>query len=201
MLTLVALGDSTTAGTPGFFSPRERPPAGRGNQESQYAYWLAQKHPEWKILNCGVRGQRTDQILKRFDWDVVENHPDILIMLGGVNDLHQGYHIEWVKDHLTEIYDKALAAGIKVMACTILPLDIAPDILKDRIRETNAWIRQNAAKKQLGFCDTYAALENPDKPGFLIESPDAIHPGADGYRKMGEAIAAALEAWLPVKTS
>ncbi len=37
---IVALGDSTTAGTPGFKSPLEAPPDGRGNMESQYAYWL-----------------------------------------------------------------------------------------------------------------------------------------------------------------
>ncbi|HEV3140889.1 MAG TPA: GDSL-type esterase/lipase family protein [Vicinamibacterales bacterium] len=38
--TIVALGDSTTAGTPGFTSPIEAPPNGSGNVESQYAYWL-----------------------------------------------------------------------------------------------------------------------------------------------------------------
>ena len=37
---IVALGDSTTAGTPGFKSPLEAPPNGRGDETSQYAYWL-----------------------------------------------------------------------------------------------------------------------------------------------------------------
>ena len=35
--TIVALGDSTTAGTPGFLSPLESPPDGRGDVESQFA--------------------------------------------------------------------------------------------------------------------------------------------------------------------
>jgi len=43
-LVVVALGDSTTAGTPGFQSPVEAPPDGRGNVESQYPYWLAAMH-------------------------------------------------------------------------------------------------------------------------------------------------------------
>jgi lysophospholipase L1-like esterase len=60
MITIVALGDSTTAGTPGFRSPIEAPPDGSGNVESQYAYWLTQAHPEWEILNRGVNGERTD---------------------------------------------------------------------------------------------------------------------------------------------
>ena len=36
-LTIVALGDSTTAGTPAFKSPIEAPPNGSGNVESQYS--------------------------------------------------------------------------------------------------------------------------------------------------------------------
>jgi len=34
-ITIVALGDSTTAGTPGFKSPLEAPPAGEGDATSQ----------------------------------------------------------------------------------------------------------------------------------------------------------------------
>ncbi len=39
-LTIVGLGDSTTAGTPGFRSPLESPPDGAGDETSQYAYWM-----------------------------------------------------------------------------------------------------------------------------------------------------------------
>src|SRR5687768_8723006 len=35
---IVALGDSTTAGTPAFRSPVEAPPNGDGNKESQFAH-------------------------------------------------------------------------------------------------------------------------------------------------------------------
>ena len=47
MITIVALGDSTTAGTPGYKSPVEAPPNGSGNVESQYAYWLMRARPDW----------------------------------------------------------------------------------------------------------------------------------------------------------
>src|SRR5436190_19180560 len=67
--TIVALGDSTTAGTPGFKSPIEAPPDGAGNVESQYAYWLMKTHPDWRVLNRGVDGERSDQIRARFERD------------------------------------------------------------------------------------------------------------------------------------
>ena len=69
-ITIVALGDSTTAGTPAFKSPIEAPPNGSGNVESQYAYWLMQAHPDWQVLNRGVNGERSDQIRARFARDV-----------------------------------------------------------------------------------------------------------------------------------
>ena len=58
MTTIVALGDSTTAGTPLFKSPIEAPPDGRGDERSQFAYWLMQRQPEWRVLNRGVNGER-----------------------------------------------------------------------------------------------------------------------------------------------
>jgi lysophospholipase L1-like esterase len=50
IITIVALGDSTTAGTPAFKSPIEAPPNGAGNVESQYASWLMKEHVDWRVL-------------------------------------------------------------------------------------------------------------------------------------------------------
>src|SRR6202158_4885032 len=87
---IVGLGDSTTAGTPGFLSPIESPPAGRGDQTSQFAYWMMKIHPEWRVLNKGVNGQRSDQILGSFERDVSSEEPALVIILAGVNDIFQG---------------------------------------------------------------------------------------------------------------
>src|SRR3989442_5861562 len=88
--TIVALGDSTTAGTPGFKSPLEAPPDGAGNVESQYADWLTQTHADWRVLNRGVNGERSDQIRARFQRDVVDARPDAVVIVAGVNDVYQG---------------------------------------------------------------------------------------------------------------
>ena len=45
---IVAMGDSTTAGTPAYLSPIEAPPSGRGDVTSQYAYWLSRVIPSGK---------------------------------------------------------------------------------------------------------------------------------------------------------
>lgn len=190
---IVGLGDSTTAGTPGFFSPREAPPEGRGNPESQYAFWMMKDHPEWKVLNRGVRGQRTDQILSRFDYDVTRFSPQAVILLAGVNDLHQGRSAEETQEGIRRLVERSLEANLKVILCTILPYNMALPEVSQRLLAVNTWIRAYAAEKGVSFCDTAAAVSEPANPARLADSPDRIHPGVDGYRRMGEALSPVLK--------
>src|SRR6185436_19069288 len=101
-MKIVCLGDSTTAGTPLFKSPVEAPPAGEGDERSQFPYWLRQAHPDWQVLNCGVNGERTDQIAARFDRDVLAHQPDLVVLIAGVNDVYQGRGADEVTRQLKE---------------------------------------------------------------------------------------------------
>jgi lysophospholipase L1-like esterase len=189
MSRIVALGDSTTAGTPGFASPLEAPPDGRGNIESQYAYWLMRAHPGWCVLNRGVNGERTDQIRARVPRDVIDARADAVIVIGGVNDIYQGRPAEAAQQELAAIYDAARAAGIAVVAGTIVPYNTATPDANARMRRVNAWIREYAAAHRgVGFCDTRAAVAAPGDPDRLVSSPDDLHPSPDGYRRMAAAL-------------
>lgn len=195
-MVIVGLGDSTTAGTPGFLSPVELPPGGEGNPESQYGYWLMKRHPEWRFLNRGVNGERSDQILARLGADVLGAKPDAVIVLAGVNDLYQGYPLDRIQNNLKEIYSRALSAGIRVMACTVLPYNVSTDEVRRKMAELNSWIRAYSREQGFGFCDTYQAVADPENPGKLISTADNLHPDLEAYRKMGNAVADALEKWL-----
>src|SRR5438046_1784276 len=144
MLTIVALGDSTTAGTPGFKSPIEAPPNGSGNVESQYAYWLTQAHPDWQLLNRGVDGERSDQIRRRFARDVAPVEPAVVVIIAGVNDIYQGRSAASVQRELEAMYDAARAARIAVVAGTILPFNRATADQNLRMHAISDWIRAYA---------------------------------------------------------
>jgi lysophospholipase L1-like esterase len=197
MTVIVALGDSTTAGTPGFRSPIEAPPDGDGNVESQYAYWLARANPDWRILNRGVNGERSDEIAARFERDVVRASPAAVILIAGVNDVYQGLPADVPISQLSDLYDRASRAGILVVAGSIVPYDTASDDANARMDAINAWIAAEAARdSNVAFADTRRAVASADDPNRLSSSPDGLHPDADGYRRMAEAIAPVLEAHL-----
>ena len=191
---IVAIGDSTTAGTPAFASPLESPPSGRGDVTSQYGHWLMQSHPEWEVLNRGVNGERSDQIRERFDRDVISARPVVVVVIAGVNDVYQGRGVDTVTRQLRWMYDRAQRAGIRVVAGTILPYDTATAEQNARMRQINAWIRQQAdADPAMGFADTRAAVGAPGKPDILSDSPDHLHPSPSGYRAMAGAIRPVIE--------
>ena len=193
MVSIVALGDSTTAGTPAFRSPIEAPPNGAGDAHSQYAYWLMQKHPDWRVLNRGVNGERTDEIAARFDRDVLAARPRVVIILAGVNDVYQGLPAERVTRQLRAMYDRAIAAGIAVVAASIIPYDSATQGQNVEMHDINAWIAAQGAKDpRITFVDTRAAVAAPGHPDQLSGSPDGLHPDVDGYRAMALAIEPAL---------
>jgi lysophospholipase L1-like esterase len=192
MITIVALGDSTTAGTPAFTSPIEAPPNGAGNIESQYGYWLMRAHPEWRVLNRGVNGERTDQIRARFARDAVQPKPAAVVVIAGVNDVYQGRSVEAVERELEGIYD---AAKIVVVAGSIIPFNVATADQNARMHAINDWIRSYAASHAAGvvFCDTRAAVAAPGQPDRLVSSPDDLHPSPDGYRRMAVALDPAIK--------
>jgi lysophospholipase L1-like esterase len=193
-LTIVAMGDSTTAGTPGWKSPLEAPPRGAGDETSQYAYWLMKAHPEWEVLNRGVNGERSDEIRARFERDVIEAKPQVVVLIAGVNDVYQGRPASHVTGQLRAMYDRAKAAGIRVVAGTIIPYNTATPDQNARMHEINRWIRQQAeADPAIDFVDTRAAAAAAGNPDLLFDSPDDLHPGPAGYRRMAEAVQRVLE--------
>lgn len=193
-MTIVALGDSTTAGTPLFRSPVEAPPDGEGDPRSQFAYWLQRLRPDWRVRNRGVNGERTDEIAARFDRDVPAEKPNAVVIIAGVNDVYQGRSVEDATRHLRGMYDRAQRLGIPVVAGSIVPYNTATPEQNARMRAINDWIAATAQEVDgLWFADTRRAVAAPDDPDRLAGSPDELHPDIDGYRRMAEALAPVLD--------
>ena len=142
-------------------------------------------------------GQRSDEIRARFEDDVVSQHPDVVVIVAGVNDVYQGREAAHVNRELAAMYERADRAGIKVVAGSILPFDTATADQNARMREINEWIAEQArGKAWMAFADTRAAVASASNPDTLRSSADRLHPDADGYRRMAGAIGPAIEALM-----
>jgi lysophospholipase L1-like esterase len=187
--TLVAtLGDSITAGSPGYDpDPRMRETLGFGaDEKSQWQYWAKKVHTGLRFRNCGMYGQRTDEIARRLD-DCAKG-AQVLVVQGGINDIAQGRPIEAAAENLRRVVRRGKELGLRVAIADLLPWNNGYPEADPRIRRLNGLIHALAEDEHAAVLPFYSTLEDPDRPGRMREewTTDGDHPSVEGYRLLGE---------------
>jgi acyl-CoA thioesterase-1 len=169
---IVCLGDSITYGFP--YGP-----------EVSWVTYVAQSC-SLELINKGVNGNTIEDMARRYDRDVRRCYPDLVIILGGTNDV---YCSEISRDqciyHLENIVISALKDGFQpVIGITIPVADdpVANAKLEDVIFEE----RRLAEKYYLQLLDFSASFY--DAQGKLRKQLylDGVHPNRAGYQVMGQ---------------
>lgn len=151
--------------------------------------------PDFFIQNqyvaSGINGQTTPQMLARFNSDVINLQPNIVVILAGTNDIagNSGPSTnKMIQDNLTEMADLATKSGIKVILCSILPADDYPwrKGLKpaQRIIEMNSWMNTYCKENNLHYLDYWKEMAN-EHLGMKKElTTDGVHVSKSGYSLM-----------------
>ena len=187
--TLVAtLGDSITAGSPGYDpDPRMRETLGFGaDEKSQWQYWAQKAHSDLRFRNCGVYGQRTDQIARRLD--ECAKGARMLVVQGGINDIAQGRPVETAAANLRRMVRRGKELGLEVEVANLLPWNNGYPEADPKIRRLNGLIGELAKAERVPVLPFYSTLEDPARPGRMREewTSDGDHPSVEGYRLLGE---------------
>jgi lysophospholipase L1-like esterase len=185
---VAALGDSITAGSPGYDpDPRRRDNLGFGaDEKSQWEYWAERKHPELRFRNCGVYGQRTDEIAARLEQ--CAKGAQILIVQGGINDIAQGRPVEQAAVNLRAMVERGKRLGLRVAIAELLPWNNGWPQADPNIRHLNRLIRALARDERVPVLPFYETLQDPANLGRMKEewTSDGDHPSVEGYRLLGE---------------
>jgi lysophospholipase L1-like esterase len=159
--------------------------------------------PGKPYINRGISGQTTPQMLVRFQQDVVDLHPAVVVILAGTNDVagNTGPSTpQMIEDNFTSMADIAKQSGIKVVLASITPAYAYPwrpgVHPVEEIRALNQWLREFCSSNGYVYLDYYDSMAD-DKgamlPGY---AKDGVHPTAKGYAVMAplaeQAIAQAL---------
>jgi lysophospholipase L1-like esterase len=179
----VALGDSITEGSPGYDS------RSGGDETSQWEYWAAQIEPRLVFKNCGIQGQRTDEIMARLD-DCARG-ADLLVVQGGINDIAQERSVEDAACNLRRMVRRGKELGLRVALVDVLPWNNGWPGAEPQIRRLNALIAEIAQDESIPLLPFHDTLEDPDRPGRMRAewTSDGAHPSVEGYRKLGEVAA------------
>ncbi|HET6600398.1 MAG TPA: SGNH/GDSL hydrolase family protein [Gaiella sp.] len=194
---VVGLGDSITAGNPGWDpDPARRPFEDPGDDEtSQYLYWAAAANPGMRFSNHGVGGERTDEIRARLDSAVAG--ADVIVVQGGINDVVQGRVVELAAADLEVMVRRAKELASVVLLPNVLPWNNGWPDAEPRIRELNELIAAVAGQEDVPLLPFHETLEDPERPGRMKEewTPDGNHPSVEGHRRLGELAFALPRGW------
>jgi lysophospholipase L1-like esterase len=180
-IVVVALGDSITEGSPEHDARRG------GDVQSQWEYWAAHADPRLAFRNCGRYGERTDEIVARFDECVRD--ADVLVVQGGINDIAQGRAVVDAALNLRRMIQRGKEIGLRVAVADILPWNNGTRAHAQAIRELNALIEEIANDEDVPLLPFHDTLVDPDdlnrmKPEWT--HADGDHPSVAGYRRLGE---------------
>ena len=149
------------------------------------------------FIGRGISGQSTYQFLSRFREDVVNLHPEIVVINAATNDIAENTHsydADRTFGNIISMVEIARANGIRVVLTTTLPASAfnwnpAVTDAPEKIAALNARLAEYAAENKLDFVDYHSALLAAD--GRSLDprySSDGVHPNADGYAVMEELV-------------
>ena len=164
---ILAFGDSLTAGT------------GAGDTESYPA--VLSRLIGRSVLNAGVPGEVSANGVQRLAELLEREHPGLLILCHGGNDLLQHLDQRQLADNLRSMIKTARERGVPVLLVAVPAPDLTlkPPKLYQKLAD-----------------EFQLPIEGKVLPRILAKSSlksDHIHPNGAGYRQLAEALAELLK--------
>jgi len=187
-LTIVAIGSSSTAGA-GASSPDATYP-------SRLAVELRARFPgrEIAVLNRGVNGEETTNMMARFAADVLAAHPQLVLWQIGTNSVLRDHPLS---PHAVQLHDgieRLKAAGADVV---LIDPQFAPAVLAKS--ETEGMVDQialAAKMEDVGLFQRFAAMRNWHDMQHLsfdsFVSPDHLHMNDWSYACLAKLLGGAI---------
>lgn len=151
----------------------------------------------YRIANRGIGGNTSEDVLLRFQADVVSLSPNAVILSVGINDICQTnqYEERFTLDNVKSIYDICKANEIELVITSVLPVgDVHINRLKvlrnlqPAVESLNRSLEQFAKQYDLIFVNYYKAFDN-DCSFFISDLTfDGVHPTWQGYQLMKDCL-------------
>lgn len=179
--------------------------------------------PGWRIVNKGIAGQVSAEVRDRFQRDVVPERPRAVIIWGFINDVFRATPdrmpatLAAVRENVQAMVAAARTAGIEPILATEVTVrggvtwgDWAREwigwalgkesyqaMINRQVHETNAWLRDYAARERLLLLDLQPVVSNAK--GFRVPEhaqPDGSHISPAGYQALTRYAGPTLAAHL-----
>lgn len=154
-------------------------------------------------LNAGVSGDTSTGLLVRLQTEVLPQQPDMVLLMGGDNDIMLTGSEEQAKTALMAMLHQCAARGVKPVVGIPFPIRSIPlrwqavcdmDHARSASLRYIRWLRaltDAISLRRVDFAAAFAASPVPDS----LYQEDGMHPSAAGSRAMADAVMQAMAAW------
>lgn len=140
------------------------------------------------ILNAGISGNTTDDVLVRLD-EATKGQPQKLFLMIGINDLLRGRSVSYVLDNIGKILEgiRIESPRTTVYLESVLPVNNSLSakqygtVDSQKIVSLNAKLDELARQQGIVFIDLYSHFCGADNQLYVSYSQDGLHPNARGY--------------------
>lgn len=159
-------------------------------------YDIEKFYPKQNVVNKGVSGNKTENLLERINRDVYEYNPSKVIVLIGINDLKDNVDQE---DILLNI--KTIINGIKnnrkyseIYIQSLYPvnsqkikdekLEYAYDLKNEDIKKLNSGLKSLCEQQNVKYINVYPSLIDKNGNMKKMYTSDGLHLSNLGYLKV-----------------
>lgn len=144
-----------------------------------------------QIVNAGVSADTTTHALKRLESDVLSHHPQLVVVMFGMNDVVVNSP-ETYRNNLRQIVKRAQINRAEVILMTPNVIT-ADDPLRPpwRLAEYAGIVRQVGREMQVPVADVhhaFDAIRAVDRRAWLRLMSDPIHPNMRGHKVLAEEV-------------
>ena len=150
------------------------------------------------LINKGINGDTVLGMLSRFEKDVIKEHPDILIITGGTNDIIFSSSLTATKLGIVSIVYQTLAH--RIIPIVGLPLPVHPasvpeiwsekidfNMVSAKVEEYVQWLQDASSIMGNRVIDFYHLFyEDAVSAGKLFI--DGLHPTEEGHKLMADVV-------------
>lgn len=164
------------------------------------------------VVNSGISGNTTRNLLDRIHSDAVNHHPDLAIVMVGTNDMLNSRKMisyKEYKQNLEQITLKLKAEGSQVLLMSPPPVDSAylferhdkalykesPNVIMDSVSHI---IEEIASKNNVLYLNLFEMFQKMDLPKHNQDiyfrnamnsgKRDGVHPTKIGYKLIGDRV-------------
>lgn len=163
-------------------------------------YNVKEFYDEFRVVNSGISGNITEDLINRIDRDLYNYNPSTVIIQIGTNDIRASIKDEDIIKNL-----KTIIKGIRknrknasILIESIYPInremdeeywkDVNPDYNNKHITKLNKEIKELCKKEHIKYIDIYSKLLDDNKNLKEVYSKEGLHLTDLGYYKVTKII-------------